>query len=132
MCLWCCFGFFAVESALRLRASWAAAGTARRHLFSPSGLVDLLGIVPVPIALLCGAEPQTAWLFASLWVLKLAQDSPGFAQLGRVFAREAKPLASVPSSASGDLSPLEAAWRRSPLSFIAKPLPAVWVKPSRC
>ena len=78
VCLWCCFGFFAVESALRLRASWAAAGTARRHIFSPSGLVDLLGIVPVPIALLCGAEPQTAWLFAALWVLKLGQDSPGF------------------------------------------------------
>jgi voltage-gated potassium channel len=30
-----------------------------------------------------------------LWVLKLAQDSPGFAQLGRVFILEAKPLASV-------------------------------------
>jgi voltage-gated potassium channel len=95
VCLWCCFGFFAVESALRLRASWAAAGTARRHIFSPSGLVDLLGILPVPIALLCGAEPQTAWLFAALWVLKLGQDSPGFAQLGRVFVLEAKPLASV-------------------------------------
>jgi voltage-gated potassium channel len=30
-----------------------------------------------------------------LWVLKLGQDSPGFAQLGRVFVLEAKPLASV-------------------------------------
>jgi len=95
VCLWCCFGFFAVESALRLRASWVAAGTARRHIFSPSGLIDLLGILPVPIALLCGAEPQTAWLLAALWVLKLGQDSPGFAQLGRVFVLEAKPLASV-------------------------------------
>ena len=51
--------------------------------------------LPVPIALLCGAAPETAWLFASLWVLKLAQNSPGFAQLGRVFVLEAKPLASV-------------------------------------
>jgi voltage-gated potassium channel len=94
VCLWCCLGFFAVESGLRLRASWTA-GTARRHVLSPSGLVDLLGILPVPLALLCGAEPQTAWLFASLWVLKLGQDSPGFAQLARVFMLEAKPLASV-------------------------------------
>jgi voltage-gated potassium channel len=39
--------------------------------------------------------PETAWLLASLWVLRLAQDSPGFVQLGRVFVREAKALASV-------------------------------------
>jgi voltage-gated potassium channel len=92
-CLWCCLAFFAAESAMRLRL-WSA-GSARRRIFSPSGLVDVLGLAPVPLALLCGAEPQTAWLFASLWVLKLGQDSPGFAQLGRVFVLEAKPLASV-------------------------------------
>jgi hypothetical protein len=66
-----------------------------RHILSPSGLVDVFGVFPVPIALLCGAAPETAWLLASLWVLKLAQNSPGLAQLGRVFVLEAKPLASV-------------------------------------
>src|SRR5208283_3873784 len=90
VCLWCCYAFFAAESVLRLRG-----GTALKHVFSPSGMVDLLGVLPVPIALLCGAEAETAWLFASLWVLKLGQDSPGFAQLGRVFVLEARPLASV-------------------------------------
>jgi voltage-gated potassium channel len=94
VCLWCCFAFFAFESAARFRGPLAA-GTAVKYLFSPSGIVDLLGILPVPIALLCGAEPATAWLFASLWVLKLTQNSPGFAQLGRVFVLEARPLASV-------------------------------------
>jgi voltage-gated potassium channel len=94
-CLWCCFTFFAVDSAMRFRRGPVAAGTTAKYLFSPSGLVDLLGILPVPIALLCGAEPETAWLFASLWVLKLGQNSPGFAQLGRVFVLEARPLASV-------------------------------------
>jgi voltage-gated potassium channel len=49
----------------------------------------------VPIALMCGVPPPTAWLLATLWILKLAQDSPGFQQLGRVFVLEAKPLASV-------------------------------------
>ena len=44
---------------------------------------------------MCGVAPETAWLLASLWVLKLAQNSPGFAQLGRVFVLEAKALASV-------------------------------------
>ena len=40
VCLWCCFGFFAVESAVRLQAAWAA-GTARQHVLSLSGFVDL-------------------------------------------------------------------------------------------
>ena len=93
-CLWLCLLYFAIESAARARAAWGARVTGRR-LFSPSRLVDLLSILPVPIALLCGAAPETAWLLASLWVLKLAQNSPGFAQLGRVFVLEARPLASV-------------------------------------
>ena len=42
-----------------------------------------------------GADAPTAWLWASLWILKLAQLSPGFSLLGRVFMLEAKPLASV-------------------------------------
>ncbi len=93
-CLWCCLAYFAVEGAVRARASFRA-GAARRHFLSPSGLVDLVAVFPVPIALICGVPPPTAWLLASLWVLKLAQNSPGFAQLGRVFRLEAKPLASV-------------------------------------
>jgi voltage-gated potassium channel len=60
-----------------------------------SAFIDLLGVVAVPIALLCGVQSTTAWLLASFWVLKLAQDSPGFAQLQRVFVVEAKALASV-------------------------------------
>ena len=60
-----------------------------------AGVIDVLSIVPVPLALVCGITPETAWLLAALWVLKLTQDSPGFAQLGRVFVVEAKALASV-------------------------------------
>jgi voltage-gated potassium channel len=93
-CLWCCLAYFAIECAVRAGASFRA-GSAKSALLSPSGVVDLLGVLPVPIALICGVAPPTAWLFASLWILKLAQDSPGFAQLGRVFVVEAKPLASV-------------------------------------
>jgi voltage-gated potassium channel len=94
VCLWCCLGFFATDAGLRLQAAWAVGG-ARQRVWSLSGLVDVLGIVPVPIALACGVGPETAWLFGSLWVLKLGQDSPAFAQIGRVFVLEAKPLASV-------------------------------------
>ncbi len=93
-CLWCCLAYFAVEAFVRAQAK-VQAGTARNYLLSPSGLVDLIAIFPVPIALAGGVAQPTAWLLASLWVLKLAQNSPGFAQLGRVFVREARPLASV-------------------------------------
>ena len=93
-CLWGCLAYFAVEGAARFEAA-RRQGRALSFLLSPSRILDILSLLPVPIALLCGLAPPTAWLFGSLWVLKLAQDSPGFAQLGRVFVLEAKPLASV-------------------------------------
>jgi voltage-gated potassium channel len=93
-CLWCCLAYFTLEWGARV---WAAARSEKAwsQVFSPSGIVDLLGVLPVPIALLWGVPPPTAWLLGSLWILKLAQNSPGFAQLGRVFLLEAKALASV-------------------------------------
>jgi voltage-gated potassium channel len=93
-CLWCCLAYFAMTSVVRVRAHGRREAP-MRYFLSPSGIVDILIVFPVPIALLCGAEPATAWLLASLWILKLAQDSPGLALLGRVFVLEAKPLASV-------------------------------------
>jgi voltage-gated potassium channel len=93
-CLWSCLGYFAVDILVRTRAA-AKAGTPRHYLLSASGFIDLMGVFAVPLALASGADAPTAWLWASLWILKLAQLSPGFAQLGRVFVLEAKPLASV-------------------------------------
>jgi voltage-gated potassium channel len=92
--LWCCLGYFAVQGAIRVREA-ARTGKAWSYLGSLPGLVDICAILPVPIALVCGLDQATAWLFASLWALKLAQNSPGFVQLGRVFVIEARPLASV-------------------------------------
>ncbi len=77
-CLWCCLAYFAVDSIVRARTA-IRAGTGRSHILSLSGVVDLVVVIAVPIALLCGVPAPTAWLFASLWILKLAQDSPGFA-----------------------------------------------------
>jgi len=94
LCLWCCLAYFATETAVRADRA-RHNGALQSYLISLTGIVDLAGVIPVPIALVCGAAPETAWLFGSLWVLKLAQNSPGFAQLGRVFVLEAKPLASV-------------------------------------
>jgi voltage-gated potassium channel len=93
-CLWSCLGYFAIDGAVRANAA-IQGGKIWSHIFSFSGFVDLIAVIAVPIALLCGVPATTAWLLASLWVLKLAQDSPGFAQLQRVFVVEAKALASV-------------------------------------
>ena len=93
VCLWCCLGFFATDSALRLQAAWAA-GTAREHLCRSrnSSITWALHLYDrarlwcragerLAVRLVLGAETRS--------------DSPGFAQLGRVFVLEAKPLASV-------------------------------------
>jgi voltage-gated potassium channel len=93
-CLWSCLVYYAIDGAMRAHAAMRV-GKFWPHIFSFSGLIDLTSVTAVPIALLCGAPAPTAWLLASLWVLKLAQDSPGFAQLQRVFVVEAKALASV-------------------------------------
>jgi voltage-gated potassium channel len=92
--LWLCLAYFAIDAVIGLSAA-RRTGMAPRYLSSPAGIIDLFCIVPVPLALICGVPPESAWLLASLWVLKLTQDSPGFAQLGRVFIIEAKALASV-------------------------------------
>jgi voltage-gated potassium channel len=93
-CLWSCLGYFAIESGVRARTA-IQAGAARGYLFSASGFIDLICVFAVPLAFVLGADAPTAWLWASLWILKLAQLSPGFSLLGRVFMLEAKPLASV-------------------------------------
>jgi voltage-gated potassium channel len=93
-CLWSCLAYFAVEAYVRAQGA-IRARRARLYLLSPSGIIDLLVVFPVPIALACGVAQPTAWLLASLWVLRFARASPGFAQLGRVFVLEARPLASV-------------------------------------
>ena len=51
-------------------------------------------MLPIPLALILGVAPASAWLLASLWILKLAIFVPGLAMLGRVLKQEARPLAS--------------------------------------
>src|SRR5215469_11329683 len=73
-CLWACLCYFAIDSGARAQAA-IKAGNGWVHIFSVSALIDLIGVVAVPIALLFGVQTPTAWLLASFWVLKLAQDS---------------------------------------------------------
>ena len=92
--LWGCLGFFAIELLVK---SWADVNAERpdRYLFSGPWTIDVFAVLPIPIALLAGVPPETAWLFASLWMFKLAAVFPGLALLGRIIKLEARPLASV-------------------------------------
>jgi voltage-gated potassium channel len=92
--LWCCLGFFAIELVVRC---WPSSDPDRgpRYLVSPAGIIDLLAVLPIPIAVFFGVPAETAWLLASLWLLKLAIFVPGLALFVRVIRLESRALASV-------------------------------------
>jgi voltage-gated potassium channel len=90
--LWCCFAVFAADLLFK---GWQRSSLETSYLLSATGIIDLIAVLPVPIALLLGIRPESAWLFAALWILKLATVVPGLSMLARVLALEARALASV-------------------------------------
>lgn len=90
--LWICLAFFFIEW---VAAAISAFRSGRPYWTTPSWLIDALAVVPTPLALVVGVPPETAWLFGTLWLLKLTAVSPGLARLGRVVSLEAEPLLSV-------------------------------------
>jgi voltage-gated potassium channel len=92
--LWCCLGFFAFELAVKL---WPSSASERglRYLLSAAGAIDAIAVLPIPLALLVGVPAETAWLLASLWLLKLAIFVPGLSLFLRVILLESRALASV-------------------------------------
>jgi voltage-gated potassium channel len=92
--LWCCLGFFTFELAVRL---WPRSASKRgsSYLLSAAGAIDAMAVLPIPIALLVGVPTETAWLLASLWLLKLTTFVPGSSLLWRVISLESRALASV-------------------------------------
>jgi voltage-gated potassium channel len=90
--LWCCLGFFGFELAARI---WTRSEPRSIYLFSAGGVIDVLAVLPVPLALLAGVPAETAWMLASLWLLKLTTSVPGLNLLWRVIALESRALLSV-------------------------------------
>src|SRR6266581_5122559 len=82
--LWFCLAYFATEVGARAWIIYRN-GSAANYFAFPLGVIDCLTLFPVPVALLFGVTPPTAWLLASLWVLKLAQNLSSLEQLRRVF-----------------------------------------------
>jgi voltage-gated potassium channel len=92
--LWACWAYFLFEWGVRLRHAqrqkrvWT-------YAVSGSGLVDAAAAIAIPLAIICGVEPKTAWLLSVLWVLKVVPGIPGLRQLRRVLVQESGPLLSV-------------------------------------
>ena len=92
--LWACLAFFLFEWVVRLRH----AVQARRgwsYALSVRGLVDAVAAMAIPLALVFGASPKSAWLLGVFWVLKVVPGIPGLRQLRRVLVLESGPLLSV-------------------------------------
>lgn len=92
--LWSCLGFFACELVVKAWPKTNSEGSLR-YLLSVSGVVDVIAVLPIPIAFLAGVPAGTTWLLASLWLLKLTEFASGFSLLGRVICLQARPLGSV-------------------------------------
>jgi voltage-gated potassium channel len=58
-------------------------------------IIDLLAVLPIPLALLFGADSEVARLFGVLWSLKLLRMNAAFVLLGRVLSNERQSLMSV-------------------------------------
>jgi voltage-gated potassium channel len=92
--LWACLVFFIFEWVVRLRhAFMSQRGWA--YALSGRGLVDAVAAIAIPLALVLGADPKSAWLLGALWVLKVVPGVPGLRQLRRVLVLESGPLLSV-------------------------------------
>lgn len=92
--LWACLAYFIFEWAVRLRYTYRTQRLSS-YLRSAHGIVDAVAATAVPIALILGANPNTAWLLGVLWVLKVVPGIPGLRQLRRVLVLESGPLLSV-------------------------------------
>ncbi|MEA2914866.1 MAG: voltage-gated potassium channel [Bradyrhizobium sp.] len=92
--LWACLNFFVFEWAVRLRHAYYAQRL-WGYALSGRGLVDAVAATAVPIALVLGANPKTAWLLGVFWMFKVVPGIPGLRQLRRVLVLESGPLLSV-------------------------------------
>jgi voltage-gated potassium channel len=92
--LWACLAFFVFEWLVRLRDAFM---TERgwSYALSGRGIVDAVAAAAIPLALVLGATPKTAWLLGVFWVLKVVPGIPGLRQLRRVLVLESGPLLSV-------------------------------------
>jgi voltage-gated potassium channel len=92
--LWVCLAFFIFEWVVRLRHAFRI-GRGWAYALSGRGLVDAGAAIAVPLAMMLGVSPKSAWLFGVLWTFKIVPGIPSLRQLRRVLVLESGPLLSV-------------------------------------
>ncbi len=92
--LWACLSYFVFEWAVRLRHAYLAKRL-WSYALSGRGLVDAVAAAAIPIALVLGSDPKSAWLLGVFWMFKVVPGIPGLRQLRRVLVLESGPLLSV-------------------------------------
>jgi voltage-gated potassium channel len=92
--LWACLAFFVFEWVVRLRHA-ILAQRGWTYALSFRGLVDAVAALAIPLALILGANPKSAWLLGIFWMIKVVPGIPGLRQLRRVLVLESGPLLSV-------------------------------------
>jgi voltage-gated potassium channel len=92
--LWACLVFFVFEWLVRLRDAFMKK-RGWSYVLSGRGLVDGLAAAAIPLALVVGANPRTAWLLGVFWMFKVVPGVPGLRQLRRVLVLESGSLLSV-------------------------------------
>lgn len=94
MIIWINIAYFVWEWVVRVRHA-ISHRELRAYLLSGGGFVDLVSSVAIPVAILAGVPPRTAFLLGIIWLLKIAPDISGFKQLRRVLVNESEQLGSV-------------------------------------
>jgi voltage-gated potassium channel len=92
--LWACLAFFMFEWVVRLRHAFLTQ-RGLSYVISGRGLVDAVAAAGIPVALIVGANPKSAWLLGIFWMFKVIPGIPGLRQLRRVLVLESGPLLSV-------------------------------------
>jgi voltage-gated potassium channel len=92
--LWACLAFFVFEWVVRLRHA-VQAHRGWTYALSGRGLLDAVSAAGIPLALVLGANPKSAWLLGIFWMFKVVPGIPGLRQLRRVLVQETGPLLSV-------------------------------------
>src|SRR5258708_26984929 len=80
--LWACLAYFVFEWAVRLRHAYQV-HRLWTYALSGRGLLDAVSAAAIPLALVLGANPKSAWLLGIFWMLKVVPGIPGLRQLRR-------------------------------------------------
>jgi voltage-gated potassium channel len=92
--LWACLAFFMFEWVVRLHHAFEAQ-RGWTYALSGRGLIDAVSAAGIPLALVLGTNPKSAWLLGIFWMFKVVPGIPGLRQLRRVLVLESGPLLSV-------------------------------------